>query len=992
MAAWTRPVPGAIVRPFAAPRSRYGAGHRGVDFAAAPGTAVVAPGAGRVVFAGQVGGSLHVVVDHGHGVRTSLSFLATISVRPGAIVVRGRPVGTAGGIGPEHEVGVLHVGVRVGEEYVDPMRLFVAVDLAAVVRLAPVRDEPSATGYSTPAGEARGLAESLHIPRGIPGLEPEPEPSLWDRATDFVGGVWAGATTAGAYLLAPGIAVWHVIRDRTPVGATVEDLRSMSSRLLASWRSRSECTADTAARPGGGGSGHLLFAVGGINSATRPRTGVTFGLDTAALGYRDGEVGWYSYSGRGGAYTASDTWGDLVVQGYQLRDQLRAFARASPGREVDLVAHSQGGVVVDVFTNLVYDPADPTLPPLGNVVTLSSPHRGAPLATLAQEIRSTPEGRRFLETAEQLAGGALPPSGGTATRQLAEGSRLLDRIWSGSRPDQLDVTAIGATDDVTVPAANATHPDAETVTVDPAGFDDHSTIVDDRAAMAAARLALEGGAPPCVGLLKGVRGAIEPVVIRRVEITLGHVAGRAIAAPRADAHSSHSHPRHGGLMNQYREPVIPRRPRAVSRRDGVRRLLDRGVRIPGLRVRPTHARSFRVRPGTLLVVGCGALAAVLVACGVRTGPDPVAAVPPIHRMAAAPAEVVARWSVDHLADPTQLLVSGRDTFVVFPYSVMALSTEDGRVRWEADVKDAEPYVAADGSTVLVGAVDGFEALDRSTGVSRWRSTIDDPFDRGRTVGLVTTADGVVAIGTTDAGGVVGLDARTGAVRWSLSIDGRPRGRIVGDDASGAVALVTGTPAGAALRVFDAATGGLRWSVALNEGTGTPLIDGSRLVIGTGEPGGAGVVRAYDLGSGAPRWETSQRWAFQAAQELTVSGSQILAVDAGSTVRALDRATGSVRWERRLDRLVFRGRAEVVRDQVVILDGLARLWILDRRTGSVLRRLQPWGVPVAVGTDGARLVAAASQVASAQVMGLSGRLAPSRSDTAIAARIRAPGGE
>src|SRR5215470_17947514 len=56
-AEWQRPVDGAV------------------DFAAAPDTAVRAAGAGTMTFAGDVAGSLHVVVLHRNGLRTSYSFL-----------------------------------------------------------------------------------------------------------------------------------------------------------------------------------------------------------------------------------------------------------------------------------------------------------------------------------------------------------------------------------------------------------------------------------------------------------------------------------------------------------------------------------------------------------------------------------------------------------------------------------------------------------------------------------------------------------------------------------------------------------------------------------------------------------------------------------------------------------------------------------------------------------------------------------------------------
>ena len=93
----------------------------------------------------------------------------------------------------------------------------------------------------------------------------------------------------------------------------------------------------------------------------------------------------------------------------------------------------------------------------------------------------------------------------------------------------MEETTIGATDDLVVPDDRSSAPGARAVTVDPAGWNDHSTVVADPEAMTAARLALEQRPPACVGVLDAVRGAIEPVVIRRVELTLGHELARGLA-------------------------------------------------------------------------------------------------------------------------------------------------------------------------------------------------------------------------------------------------------------------------------------------------------------------------------------------------------------------------------------------------------------------------------------------------------------------------------
>jgi murein DD-endopeptidase MepM/ murein hydrolase activator NlpD len=151
--AWTRPVRGRVVRPFEPPQSRFGSGHVGVDFRAEPGTPVRAVGPGTVVFAGAVAGSLHVVVRHPNGWRTSYSFLAQVRVRRGA-EVGADVIGTTGGTGENHDGSVLHLGLRIGEQYVDPMQLFDTLDLTAVVHLAPVAVARAPT-------ERMGLVEGL---------------------------------------------------------------------------------------------------------------------------------------------------------------------------------------------------------------------------------------------------------------------------------------------------------------------------------------------------------------------------------------------------------------------------------------------------------------------------------------------------------------------------------------------------------------------------------------------------------------------------------------------------------------------------------------------------------------------------------------------------------------------------------------------------------------------------------------------------------------
>jgi murein DD-endopeptidase MepM/ murein hydrolase activator NlpD len=124
------PVDAPVIDPFRAPTSPYGPGNRGIDYATVPGTPVRAIGPGTVQFAGSVAGIRYVTVLHPDGLRSSYGGLATIDVIEGDVVVGGATIATAG--------DTLHLGVRRGDEYLDPQTLFDQAPPA--VRLIPVRE------------------------------------------------------------------------------------------------------------------------------------------------------------------------------------------------------------------------------------------------------------------------------------------------------------------------------------------------------------------------------------------------------------------------------------------------------------------------------------------------------------------------------------------------------------------------------------------------------------------------------------------------------------------------------------------------------------------------------------------------------------------------------------------------------------------------------------------------------------------------------------
>jgi hypothetical protein len=138
-AAWHRPVPGAVARPFTySPEAPFQAGrHRGVDLASPPGAPV------RAACTGDVATALPGLVTLRCGPwRVTHLPLASVSVRARAAVRAGEVVGRLGA-DPAHTG--LHVGVRRAGDafaYVDPLPFLRGTPARPPVAAAPRRGVP----------------------------------------------------------------------------------------------------------------------------------------------------------------------------------------------------------------------------------------------------------------------------------------------------------------------------------------------------------------------------------------------------------------------------------------------------------------------------------------------------------------------------------------------------------------------------------------------------------------------------------------------------------------------------------------------------------------------------------------------------------------------------------------------------------------------------------------------------------------------------------
>ncbi len=159
-ARWQWPVdpPRVIARAYLAPATPYGSGHRGIDIETTT-TAVYAPADGVVHFAGYVVDRPVLSLSHAGGVLSSYEPVATTLVA-GDTVHRGDRIGSLEG-GHCAVVSCLHLGVRVGGEYVSPLLFLGGVERSV---LLPVRHEGAPARTTASAARSTRACRSGSCP------------------------------------------------------------------------------------------------------------------------------------------------------------------------------------------------------------------------------------------------------------------------------------------------------------------------------------------------------------------------------------------------------------------------------------------------------------------------------------------------------------------------------------------------------------------------------------------------------------------------------------------------------------------------------------------------------------------------------------------------------------------------------------------------------------------------------------------------------------
>jgi hypothetical protein len=252
-------------------------------------------------------------------------------------------------------------------------------------------------------------------------------------------------------------------------------------------------------------NGNIAVAIAGIGSKTQGTVSAEmYEQGPEYLGYPEKRIFRFSYRGIDGPrlhepYSTVDTFGDLKVAASRLRTLLVRIGRRNPGVPVDLIAHSQGGVVARTLLSLGSRSWDPDMPRIDHLVTFATPHQGAPASGAAATLGATETGRFLIGGLSRLAnaGAPLPDPLSPAAREMEPGSELMNELAATDVLWGTQVLALGIPNDVVVPADRAMWPEKLGRIVPPRDRWGHGSIVSSPAARGLAYDFLRNDANPC---------------------------------------------------------------------------------------------------------------------------------------------------------------------------------------------------------------------------------------------------------------------------------------------------------------------------------------------------------------------------------------------------------------------------------------------------------------------------------------------------------------
>jgi hypothetical protein len=297
--------------------------------------------------------------------------------------------------------------------------------------------------------------------------------------------------TAGAIYLAPVTGAWAREYPWWNAGSYLDDGCEPGSKIAS----------PSPPAP----NGNLAVVIGGLASKTRG------GLDSRAfsvpssLGYAAADTYLYSYRGSDGPrfhepYERTDTFGDLRAAAGRLATLLMRIGRRHPGRDVDVIAYSQGGVVARTLLEMSLRAWQPGMPRVQHLVTFATPHLGAKLAELPEEMAESSLSGEWVTNAVSSAarrGVAVPDPYSDAVEQLRPDSPLMSGLGRQDVVLGTRVLSLAAPHDVVVPVARARYGEGVNRVVAPTGLWGHAAVTASEQARNIAYNFLRDASPTC---------------------------------------------------------------------------------------------------------------------------------------------------------------------------------------------------------------------------------------------------------------------------------------------------------------------------------------------------------------------------------------------------------------------------------------------------------------------------------------------------------------
>lgn len=294
-------------------------------------------------------------------------------------------------------------------------------------------------------------------------------------------------------------------------------------------------------------------------------------------------------------------------------------------------------------------------------------------------------------------------------------------------------------------------------------------------------------------------------------------------------------------------------------------------------------------------------------------------------------------------------------------NVYAVNANDGTLKWKFATKGpVASSPAVSGGLVVISSVDGnVYAIDESTGQQKWAFATEgerrftapgihggmprtqlmaDPFDVF--LSSPSIADGVVYVGSGDHH-VYAIDLASGVLKWKYK---------TGDVVHASPAVANGTVFVGSwdsnFYALDASNGKLRWKFATGRDTviyNQVGIASSAAVVGSNVYFGCrdGFLYVLDINTGALKWKHDNNHGWVIGSPAVHDGTVYFATSDGTRFKALDVATGAIKFNITNKAISF--SSPVVVNNAIIF-GTSDGWLhaIDRANGNTIAEFQTDG--------------------------------------------------